>query len=169
LVAAWERLKSTEYPELKLVVVGNLGWMHEPILRRFQPWMERGDLLYLQNVPIRDLRALYQNAAATVCPSLAEGFDYSGVEAMASGGVVVASDIPVHREVYGDAALYFDPYCVEATEDTLRKVMKESHAGLREQLKEAGSDVSERYKSERILPEWEAFSLKIGSCLAAGK
>jgi len=60
----------------------------------------------LNNVPADDLRVLYRHAAATVCPSLAEGFDFSGVEAMRCGGVVLASDIPVHREVYQDAAHY---------------------------------------------------------------
>lgn len=157
LVAAWERLRSRGFPQLKLVLVGNTGWKHEPILRSFQPWLERGELVHLQNVPTEELRVLYKNAAATVCPSLAEGFDYSGVEAMASGGVVAASDIPVHREVYGEAALYFDPYCVDATEETLRSIAGEAHAGLRERLKQSGSVVSGRYKSERILPEWEAF------------
>jgi glycosyltransferase involved in cell wall biosynthesis len=157
LLAAWERLKATGYPELKLVVVGNLGWMHEPILRRFQPWMERGDLWYLQEVPIRDLRALYQNAAATVCPSLAEGFDYSGVEAMASGGVVVASDIPVHREVYGEAALYFDPYSESNAETVLRILLDPENHELRTGLAERGPQVSRRYTSESILPRWKQF------------
>ena len=32
-----------------------------------------------------------------------------GLEAMASGCPVIASDIEVLREVYGDAALYFNP------------------------------------------------------------
>jgi glycosyltransferase involved in cell wall biosynthesis len=157
LVSAWERLRSTGYPELKLVVVGSLGWMHDPILRRFQPWMERGDLWYLQNVPVRDLRVLYQNAVVTVCPSLAEGFDYSGVEAMASGGVVAASDISVHREVYGEAALYFDPYNEARTEEALRAVLQPENHGLRGQLRGSGAEVSARYRRERILRRWEEF------------
>lgn len=157
LVSAWERLRSTGYPELKLVVVGNLGWMHDPILRRFQPWMERGDLWYLQNVPIRDLRVLYQNAAATVCPSLAEGFDYSGVEAMASGGVVVASDIPVHREVYGEAARYFDPYCEENASNALSTVLSEQNARISERMREEARRLTELYRAEQILQKWRVF------------
>ncbi|MCA1300820.1 hypothetical protein LC062_21040 [Stappia indica] len=41
---------------------------------------------------------MHKSARAVVCPSIAEGFDLSGIEAMLSGGVVAASDIPVHRE-----------------------------------------------------------------------
>jgi glycosyltransferase involved in cell wall biosynthesis len=119
--------------------------------------MERGDLLYLQNVPIRDLRALYQNAAATVCPSLAEGFDYSGVEAMASGGVVVASDIPVHREVYGETALYFNPYCEEDASKALSTVLSEQHGRISEHMREAAWRLASLYRAEQILPKWSAF------------
>jgi hypothetical protein len=157
LVAAWERLKAGEYPELKIILVGSLGWMNEPILRRLQPWVERGDILYLQNVPIRDLQTLYRNAAATVCPSLSEGFDYSGVEAMASGGLVAASDIPVHREVYGEASLYFNPYCEEDAAASLKEVLAPQNASLRARLREAGKEVSARYQAECILPLWSAF------------
>jgi len=157
LVSAWERLKSTEYPELKLVLVGNLGWMHEPILRQLQPWIERGEVVYLQNVPIRDLRVLYQHASATVCPSLSEGFDYSGVEAMASGGLVVASDIPVHREVYGEASLYFNPYCEADAAQTLDVVLSKQNHGIKERLRDTGRRVSGCYRSEQILPKWVEF------------
>ena len=74
------------------------------------PWMERGDVFLVADVPSADLRLLYKHARATVCPSFGEGFDFSGVEAMKSGGAVVASDIAVHREIYADAAEYCNPY-----------------------------------------------------------
>jgi SAM-dependent methyltransferase len=43
-------------------------------------------------------------------PAWPKAFDYSGVEAMQCGGAVVASDIRVHRDVFADAAEYFNPY-----------------------------------------------------------
>jgi len=45
-------------------------------------------------VPAEALRLLFRQAVVTVCPSVGEGFDFSGVEAMRCGGVVAASDIP---------------------------------------------------------------------------
>lgn len=50
---------------------------------------------------------LYEQADALVFPSLTESFGHPLVEAMASQLPIVASDIPVHREICGDAALYF--------------------------------------------------------------
>jgi glycosyltransferase involved in cell wall biosynthesis len=60
-------------------------------------------------VPEEDLPALYAGARAFVFPSLAEGFGLPPLEALAQGTPVLASDIPVHREVLGDAASYFPP------------------------------------------------------------
>lgn len=50
---------------------------------------------------------LYEQADALVFPSLTESFGHPLVEAMASQLPIVASDIPVHREICGEAALYF--------------------------------------------------------------
>ncbi|PIR59095.1 MAG: hypothetical protein COU69_01750 [Candidatus Pacebacteria bacterium CG10_big_fil_rev_8_21_14_0_10_56_10] len=52
---------------------------------------------------------LLDQAQALLQPSLSEGFGLTGLEAMAAGTPVLASDIPVFREVYGRAATYFDP------------------------------------------------------------
>lgn len=48
-------------------------------------------------------------ATALVHASLDEGFGIPLVEAMALGTPVVVSDIPIFREIGGDAALYFPP------------------------------------------------------------
>ena len=158
LIAAWEALRATVDPDLKLVIVGTLGWDNKSIELATRGWIERGQIFMLQGVPAPDLRVLYRNAQATICPSLGEGFDFSGVEAMRSGGLCIASDIPVHREVYDDGAVYFDPYAtgtlVSAIRDTLYADDSEAR---REALRARGIDFSARYTPERILPQWEAF------------
>ena len=53
-----------------------------------------------------DYRALLATATALVTTSLDEGFGLPLVEAMALGTPVVVSDIPIFREIGGDAALY---------------------------------------------------------------
>ncbi len=157
LLAAWDLLRAQTDSDLKLVVVGSLGWDCDLIMRGFRAGIDRGDAFFLNNVPAADLRVLYRHALVTVCPSLAEGFDYPGVEAMRSGGVVVASDIPVHREIYADAAEYFDPYSTTDLVDCLSRLLGTAGKALCEQLRHRGGTVSERYLPERILPEWHTF------------
>jgi len=157
LLAAWERLRVESFPALKLLVVGEMGWDNDSIVRKFRPWMERGDIFLVEDVPSPDLRLLYKHARATVCPSFGEGFDFSGVEAMKSGGAVLASDIAVHREVYADAAEYFNPYSVEDISRAIRHVLDPANSARRDELVAKGAMVAQRYAYEAILPKWQSF------------
>jgi len=159
LLNAWERLKYTTMPKLKLVVVGGVGWDSGPILQAFRPWAERGELFHLNDVHAAELRILYKHAQATICPSLAEGFDYSGIEAMRSGSIVIASDLPVHREIYANAAEYFDPYSTEDAIAVMQRVLSTEMDYLRDWLQTQARAVSENYLPENILPKWESLFL----------
>jgi glycosyltransferase involved in cell wall biosynthesis len=159
LLTAWERLRLERFPKLKLILVGALGWHHNAIVRRFLPWLERSEAFLLEDVPAAELRVLYRHARATICPSFGEGFDYSGVEAMRSGGAVVASDIRVHREIYADGAEYFNPYAVEDLANAIDNVIKPANISRRNELVVNGARVSAQYTQEAILPIWRSFLL----------
>jgi glycosyltransferase involved in cell wall biosynthesis len=157
LLTAWEQIRVEHDEDLKLIIVGSLGWDHAGIVKRLRPWVERGDVQTLADVPSAELRLLYRHAQATVCPSFGEGFDFSGVEAMRCGGAVVASDIPVHRDVYGDAAEYFNPYDSQQLVQAIQRVIDPAQAARREALVAAGERVSAQYLPERVLPLWREF------------
>lgn len=157
LIEAWELLRTSGHPGLNLVFVGGLGWDHHSILQRLTPWLGRGGVHLLHDVPSADLRLLYRHAAVTVCPSFGEGFDFSGVEAMASGGVVAASDLRVHREVFDDASEYFDPYAPVQLADALSRLLAEDAGPRRQELRALGVRISERYRPAQVLPQWQQF------------
>lgn len=157
LLAAWERLRAQGFPWLHLVFVGSLGWDHKAIVKRFQPWLARGGLHMLEDVPADELRLLYRHARVTVCPSFGEGFDYSGVEAMRCGGLVAASEIAVHRDVFGDAAAYFNPYSATKMAALLAELLGPQSEPRRAALRERGAQISAQYVPERVLPQWQAF------------
>lgn len=64
---------------------------------------------FLGFVPDEELAVLYEQALALVQPSLIEGFGLTGLEAMSVGLPVLSSNFTCLPEIYGDAALYFDP------------------------------------------------------------
>ena len=68
-----------------------------------------------------ELAALKGRARAMAMPTLCEGFGLPVLEAMSIGLPVLASDIPVLREVGGDAALWFDPRSTRSIADALSR------------------------------------------------
>ncbi|CAM3294133.1 glycosyltransferase [Corallococcus soli] len=65
------------------------------------------------------LAGLYRRASAVLVPSEAEGFGLPVIEALACGAPVVASDLPVLREVGADACTYAPVGDVAAWTDTV--------------------------------------------------
>ncbi len=157
LLSAWEMLRSTRFPALKLVVAGAPGWHSAEVLDALRPWLDRGEAFLLSDLPAEELRRLYKHARATVCPSFGEGFGFSGVEAMASGGAVVASDIEAHREIYRDGAAFFNPYSVDELVRAIGDLIDPVHGNYRAELCARGQSVAKRYAFDAISPQWQAF------------
>jgi glycosyltransferase involved in cell wall biosynthesis len=154
LISAWGYLKNHGMPDLKLMIVGELGWDYKRLVDSIVPAQEKGELFHLHRIPSAQLRILYREAAAVVCPSVAEGFDLSGIEAMLCGGVVVASDIPVHREIYANACEFFNPYSTMELTKALERVIDAESARRRDELVEAGLRHAPKFRSENIGPLW---------------
>ncbi len=77
------------------------------LLRRLD---SRGVVTDLGAVPYEALPERYRRADLFVFPSYTESFGHPLVEAMASGLPVLAADVPVNREMCGDAAAFFPTF-----------------------------------------------------------
>jgi glycosyltransferase involved in cell wall biosynthesis len=102
-------------------------------------------------VPDEDLAILYQAAEAYVFPSLAEGFGLPPLEAMAAGLPVVCSDIPVLKEICGDAARYFDPYSADDIARAVGEVV--SSDALRRQMIDKGYQRTKQFSWKKMAEE----------------
>ena len=95
-------------------------------------------LRFLGAVAEDDLPRLYRGARAVAFVSLCEGFGLPIVEAMASGVPVLTSAISAMPEIAGDAALFVDPFSVDAIGEGLDRIV--SDEALRSRLIVAGRE-----------------------------
>lgn len=102
------RLFPETFSRVRLVLTG--GFFKDHNLMKY---VEREDLAgnisFLGKVPPPELEWLMQKAVLISFPSLYEGFGLGTVEAQLHGVPVIASDIPVMREVSGGAAVFVEP------------------------------------------------------------
>ena len=155
LFHAFEIARRMTTQPMQLLIVANPGWRSELELKELQALVREG-AFHVSGVPLSELRILYSMSHCVVAPSRAEGFDYSGVEAMACGTPLIASDIAVHRWVYGDAAIYFDPYDEEQLARRLADAVElPREAGLLADMRERGLRQAALYQAAAISPRWE--------------
>ncbi len=116
LVDAFEILINKYNYQGKLLLVGKRDKFSEKIATLVNSkHLESKILLPGLNEYISDkmVVALRRAAQLYVFPSLKEGFSLTPLEAQVQGLPCVISDIPVHREIYDDSVVYFDPLNVD--------------------------------------------------------
>lgn len=127
LVAAYAALAPEDRRELRLALVGASSGNFSQV--DIGATGELEGLVRLGYVSDDELAAMYAHADAVLFPSLAEGFGLPIVEALAVGGRVIASDIPVFRWVGGDAVEYVDPRDPALWRGAMERVLAGSDGG----------------------------------------
>lgn len=111
LLRLWERLREelrSETPDL--VLIGQRGWEADETFALLDEGRhEFGRVLELDRCSDAELAAWIDHARAVLMPSHAEGYGLPVMEAMSRGMPVIASDLPVYREVAQDIPLFLDP------------------------------------------------------------
>ena len=106
----------------------------------------------LDNVSDAELDDLYKNAVGFVFPSLSEGFGLPGIEAMRAGTLVLASDIPVFKEIYKDNVIYFNPLDFVSIEEAIESALNLGQDVRTEKIKKA-KDFVNRYSWTKMAKE----------------
>lgn len=100
-----EAFRDLKDHSLHLVIVSKLT----PFLSRTLAPYEPKNIHIMSELTDSELYHVYQHASALVTPSFMEGYGLVGLEALMLQVPVIASNIPVYREVYQDLVTYFDP------------------------------------------------------------
>jgi glycosyltransferase involved in cell wall biosynthesis len=122
--------------EAELVIVGKPGWGVDHLIAILRKHSERNRRLHWhENANDEELRRLYANADALIAASYTEGFGLPIVEARHFKKPIIASDIPVFREVTqgSRSARFFQAGSSAALESAIREFLRdfaEQHALL---------------------------------------
>ncbi len=136
LIKAWEGI------DMPLVLAGGRSVFYD----RLEKKITSKNIIHVGFV--EDLTDLYKNAEVFIFPTLMEGFGLPPLEAMKHKVPVVCSDIPVLREVLGDAALYFDPRNPQDLKEKLEEVKEK-----RSELIKKGLDQVSKYSWQKMAEE----------------
>ena len=104
-------------------------------------------------LPLTDLERLYSEATVVVLPTRFEGFGLPVLEAMSHGAPVICSDLPVLREVGGDAAVYVEPGSAAAFAAAIERLLADSD--FRRELAAAGVERARLFSWDKTVAEFE--------------
>lgn len=141
----------TNKPDVHLVLVGKTTGKNGAAAGRNKKWSEfenHKNVIFTGFVPDEQLAWLYKNTYAYIFPSLMEGFGLPGLEAMISGAPVVSSNTTCLPEVYGDAAIYFDPTNTDDITRTVTRLLDDEN--LRQKLIKKGYKQAAKYSWRRM-------------------
>ena len=148
----------------KLLLIGERGWENEQVMDLIErcPAL-KGHVILASGLATPVVRRLIGGARALLAPSFQEGYGLPVAEGFAAGVAVIASDIPVFREIAGGRATLVDPIDGPGWKSAILGAWRDGAApALRAQ-----SGISE-LKSEEIFARVEDFLDRIARELRPG-
>ena len=111
LMDVWRDIVADRRQEAPLlVIIGQRGWQANEVFDQLdRPGELEGHVLELGSCDDDDLAGWIAGARALLMPSFAEGFGLPVMEALQLGTPVIATDLPVYREIAGDRPVYLGP------------------------------------------------------------
>lgn len=141
----------------QLVVIGQRGWECENVLDLLdRSQFLKGVVTEISRCNDADLVTYIHHSQALLSPSFIEGYGLPLVEALALGVPVIASDIPVFREIVGDVAEYADPLDGKRWEELILEYTKPDSIFRAAQIMRM-----QQFKE----PTWEEHFMKVDSFL----
>lgn len=149
LILAFEILKTSYGQDIQLVLGGQEDPRYPDIRRTIEKLPEaiRTDVITTGFISDEDLQHFTKGALAYIIPSFIEGFGLNGLEAMAGQVPVICSKTGSLPEIYGDAAVYFNPSSPEEMAEKIFQTITDP--ALISQLRLAGDNRIKLYSWDR--------------------
>ncbi len=134
LIERLGKLSQAGKPSLPLVAAG----LNQESERLARECARRSglDILFAPRLTDAEMARLYEKATALLFPSLAEGFGFPVLEAMAHGTPVMTADLPPMTDVASYAGLRYDPDSPDHFDKSVTTLLSDHE--MRKQMVEAG-------------------------------
>ena len=119
LLQAFDSFKSKSDANFKLVIAGREMFGNNEMKQVAETMKHRKDVVFTGHLSLDELARVNAAAHALAYVSVFEGFGIPIVEAMKCGVPVIASKASAIPEVAGNAAIYVDPFSIEAITDAM--------------------------------------------------
>lgn len=137
---------------IDLEFVGDLDPALEPYAA--EKAIAPGRIRWRGRVSDEELADAFASATAFVWPSLHEGFGLPPLEAQRLGAPILASDIPINREILRESAHYFPPTDAAALAARITEVVGDP--ALRADLSRRSIDNARDFTWRRTAEQWNA-------------
>lgn len=126
----------------QLVIAGKKGWLFDSVFSTVKKLNLEKSVIFTDYINETEKWLLYQNAVATVLPSLYEGFGIPAIESQISQTPVITSNIPAFKEVLKDSAIFIDPNDINSLIKAFSKILQPT---VRKTLIQNGLDQSQKF------------------------
>ncbi|MFC1726291.1 glycosyltransferase family 4 protein [candidate division KSB1 bacterium] len=155
-------LNYIERKDIKLVIVGSLGWKYKNVFRILKKYNLSERVIFTNSVSNEEIKAIYSKSEAFIYPSFYEGFGIPILEAMRAGTPVITSGLGATKEVAGDAALFINPYNPDSITNAINTLL--SNDRIRTNLTKKGFERIKQFSWEKTALE----TLKIYKQIVSG-
>jgi glycosyltransferase involved in cell wall biosynthesis len=125
LFKAFDKFKSKEQSDVKLVIVGEKYYWTRDIKLAYINMKHKDDVVFTGRLSNADLNNVLASALALTYVPYFEGFGIPILEAMACETPVITSNVTSMPEVASDAALLVDPFSVDSIADAMLCLYKD--------------------------------------------
>jgi len=151
LINALEKHNRNKEVDLELAIICSRSVFWERINKKISQRNLQNRIKLLGFVEDADVSKIYSLALALVHPSKMEGFGLTGLEAMSVGLPVISSNASCLPEVYGNAAIYFNPNDIDDLVSCLETLIKDQD--LRSGMSTRGYLQARKYSWQKMAKE----------------
>ncbi len=148
LIEAIAKHNSVMETDLNLAIICSRSVFYERLHSYIQSHGYGSFIKMLGFLPDEEVSKIYSLCLGLIHPSKMEGFGLTGLEAMKLGVPVISARSSCLPEVYGDAAIYFNPDSVDELVEIIADFIKNKE--LREKLSTLGPVQSKRYSWSKM-------------------